>query len=112
MVEHIPLIPADGSTPRADPPYLLRFDDGTATERKYKYLSKAILPSVTTSSTLPHDDIGLSTLLQDGSKSTMEINGVFQKGYISRYADNAYRFSVRRVPRSPTELWRAPLHAF
>ena len=33
-VEHIPIIPADSSIPPADPPYLLRFDDGTSTERK------------------------------------------------------------------------------
>ena len=50
-VEHFPLIPADGSTPPADPLYLLRFDDGIATERKYEDLSKAMHPSATASST-------------------------------------------------------------
>ena len=42
----------------------------------------------------------------------MEINGVFQKGYISRQAYNTYRFSVRFGPLSPTELWGVPLHEF
>ena len=36
----------------------------------------------------PHDYIGLTTLFQDVSNATMYINGVFQKGYISRQADN------------------------
>ena len=73
-VKHLPLIPSDGSTPPADPPYLLRFGDVTATERKYKDLSKSMHPSVTASSTAPQDDIGLPTLFQEGSKATMEIN--------------------------------------
>ena len=42
----------------------------------------------------------------------MELNGVFQKGCISRQAGNTYRFSVRRGPRSPTEIWGVPLHKF
>ena len=76
-VEYLPIIPADISTPPADPPNLLRFDDGIATEKKYEDLSKAMQPSTTTSSAAPHDDIVLPFLFQDGSNSTMEINGVF-----------------------------------
>ena len=69
-------------------------------------------PSATASSTSPHDDIGLPYLFQDISKAKMDINGVFQKGYIKRYANNTYRFSIRRGPRSPTELWGGLLHNF
>ena len=69
-------------------------------------------PTTTASSTSPHDDIGLPSLFQYGSKSTMYINGVFQKGYIKRQAEKTYRFSVRRGPRFPTELWGVPLHEF
>ena len=79
-VEHLPLIPADGSIPPADPPYLIRFDDSTSNKLKYEDLSKAMHPSATSSSPTHHDDIGLPTLFQYISKDTMDINGVFQKG--------------------------------
>ena len=69
-------------------------------------------PSTTASLTAPQNDIGLPTLFQDGSKAKMYINGVFQKGYIKIWANHTYRFSVRRGPRSPTELFGVPLHEF
>ena len=46
-VENIPLIPVFGPTPLANPPYLLKFDDGTAIKQKYEELSKSMHPSTT-----------------------------------------------------------------
>ena len=69
-------------------------------------------PSTTASSTAPHNDIGLLSLFQGGSKATMDINGVLQKGYIQQQANKTYHFSVRHSPRSPTEIWGVPLHEF
>ena len=89
-VEHLPLITSDGFIPPADPPLLLRFDNGTATEQKYEYLSKDIHPSATAYSLSPNDNIVLPTLFHVVSKSTMDSNGAFRKGYISRQADNNY----------------------
>ena len=111
-VKHLPLILVDDPTPPANPPYLLRFDDGTAIERKYEELAEAMHPSTTASSTSPHDNIGLPSIFKDGYEATIDINRVFQKGYIKRQADNTYRFSVRGGPLSPTELWGFPLHEF
>ena len=69
-------------------------------------------PSSTAPPTAPHNYIGLTSLFQDVSKATMDINGVFQKGYISIQANNTYRFSVRHSPRSPIEIWGVPLNKF
>ena len=69
-------------------------------------------PSTTASSTTPHDNIGLPSLFKDGSKATMYVNVVFQKGYIKRQSDNTYRFSVCRGPHPPTDLRGVPLHEF
>ena len=41
-------------------------------------------PSATTFSIILHDNIGLPTLFQDRYKAKKDINGIFQKGYISR----------------------------
>ena len=69
-------------------------------------------PSTTASSTAPHDYIVLPLFFKDGSKATMDTNGVFQKGYIKHQSENNYRFSVLRVHRSPTEIWEVTLHKF
>ena len=111
-MEHIPLLTDDGSTSPAYPPYLLIFDNGTTTERKYEDLSEAMHPSATASSPVPHNNIGIPTLFQDKSKAKMDINGVFHKGYISRQANNNYHFRVQHGPHSPTELWGVPLKIF
>ena len=111
-VEHTPLIPSDSPNPPDDPPYLLQFDDITAIGRKYEELREVMHPSTTASSKAPHYDIGLPSLFHYGSKYTMEINGVFHKGYIKHQADKTYRFSVRHGPFPPTELWGIPLHEF
>ena len=57
--------------------------------------------SATSSSPVPHDDIRIFTLFQDGSKAKMSTNGVFQEGYISRKSDNTYHLSVQHGPLSP-----------
>ena len=79
-VEHIPLIPDDGSIPPVNPPYLLIFDKGTANKLKYKDLRKAMNSSATASSPGPHYNISFPTLFQYGSKAIMDIIGIFQKG--------------------------------
>ena len=66
--------------------------------------------SATASSPAPHNNIDLTNIFQYGSKATMEINYVFQKDYMSRQANNTYRFSVRCGPYSPAELYGFPIH--
>ena len=43
-VEYLPLIPDDGSIPPADPPYIFRFDNSTATEKNTKTLNNICTP--------------------------------------------------------------------
>ena len=69
-------------------------------------------PSTTASSTAPHDNIVLLTLSQYVYKATMEINGVFQKGYISRQANSIYHFSIQRGTHPPIVLWGVSLYKF
>ena len=51
-------------------------------------------PSATASSPDPHDNIGLLTLFLDRYKATMYIDIFFQKGCISRQANNTHHFSI------------------
>ena len=48
-------------------------------------------------------------LLQHGPKATMDINGNFEKGYITRLSDGSYHFSVRYSPHLVNKLWGVAL---
>ena len=60
-------------------------------------------PSAAASSPAPHDNIGLPILFQYGYKAIMEIDGVFQKGYISKIPTtptNPASYTVPAIPQN------------
>ena len=48
-------------------------------------------------------------LFQHGPKATMETNGNFEKGYITRLSYGSFHFSVHHGRRSVHELWEVAI---